>query len=288
MARAQAARAGTARAVRSLPRPADVETEIVEITPDVAADWLNKNTHNRDVKWGRVEEFARDMKAGRWTLTGEAVKFAWDDKLQEWVLMDGQNRLWAVVESGATIFCLVVWGVDRNTQPDMDQGTKRTLADNLKLAGENNVAALQAIINLKWREDQGVIRSSRKPTIREALDILKKHAGLREAATVAQRLRRHLRVPVSVAGVCWYDFASIDRDATVAFFEKLETGISLEAGSPILALRDLLNNKTRSHNVVMAHALFIKAWNAYRDGREVVHLQWRASGTAAESFPVPR
>jgi hypothetical protein len=34
-------------------------------------------------------------------------------------------------------------------------------------------------------------------------------------------------------------------------------------------------------------ALFIKAWNAYREGREVSLLKWNPGGARPEEFPVP-
>jgi len=43
--------------------------EIVEITPSLAAAWLDKNESNRPINWSYVSQLARDIKAGRFACT---------------------------------------------------------------------------------------------------------------------------------------------------------------------------------------------------------------------------
>lgn len=59
----------------------------VLVTPELAAEWLNHNTRNREKRPKRIAAYARDMAAGRWRRSGEAIKFAPDG-----TLLDGQNR----------------------------------------------------------------------------------------------------------------------------------------------------------------------------------------------------
>jgi predicted nucleic acid-binding Zn ribbon protein len=75
-------------------RPA---ASIVYVTPEMAERWLGHNKVNRNLRNRRVDQFARDMRSGRWQLTGEAIKFGKSGNL-----IDGQHRLWAVIESGCT------------------------------------------------------------------------------------------------------------------------------------------------------------------------------------------
>ena len=62
-------------------------------------------------------QYAADMKAGRWQLNGEAIKF---DKNGH--LLNGQHRLHAVVRADTTIQMLVISGLDPETRTTMDSG----------------------------------------------------------------------------------------------------------------------------------------------------------------------
>src|SRR5437870_5147015 len=71
----------------------------MEVGPELATRWLEGNVHNRKLREDVVARYARDMKAGRWLLTHEPIAFNKNGD----TLVDGQHRLWAVVESGATV-----------------------------------------------------------------------------------------------------------------------------------------------------------------------------------------
>ena len=61
--------------------------EVVDITPSLAASWLDKNEHNRPVNWNYVAQLARDMKTGRFTCTHQGIAFDTQGHL-----IDGQHR----------------------------------------------------------------------------------------------------------------------------------------------------------------------------------------------------
>lgn len=66
------------------------EVAWVPIDPATAERWLKANKRNRKLRRGPVLAYARDMAAGNWRLTGEAIKFAPDG-----TLLDGQHLLGA-------------------------------------------------------------------------------------------------------------------------------------------------------------------------------------------------
>ena len=57
------------------PATEKVTSSVTLVTPDTAERWLSKNHNNRNVKRAVVNAYARDMAAGRWQITGEAIKF---------------------------------------------------------------------------------------------------------------------------------------------------------------------------------------------------------------------
>lgn len=272
------ASAGTQRARVSRPR-----VETMKVTPKLAEDWLGHNSHNRGLRNAHVEELAGAMRRGEWMMNGDAIRFAIDG-----TLLDGQHRLWAIVESATAIMSLVVFDLPLDAQDTMDLAKRRNLKDVLQLRGEPNAASLAATLTLKWRLDEGFVRyTSRRPSVAQALAVLQEHPGMREAVKAGHRLKNRFRISGAVISVCWYEFTAFDPVLAETFINRLFDGMGLQEGSPLLALRRWMERQANSaagarSSSVMAHALFIKAWNALREGRHIDQLHWRA---ATEAFP---
>lgn len=98
------------------------------ITPDIAQQYLSKNTTNRQLRQKVVSQYARDMRLGSWQLTHQGIAFNCDG-----TLLDGQHRLAAIIESGASIPMLVARGIASQSQLVMDDHLKRTTGDSLSL-----------------------------------------------------------------------------------------------------------------------------------------------------------
>ncbi len=104
-------------------------TQVINVTPMMAQNWLSQNPNNRSISVGRVTEYARDMEKGDWELNGEPIVID-----RNGALKDGQHRLAAVVKSGRTIPMLVVFGVADDVMI-FDRGRSRTATDILRIAG---------------------------------------------------------------------------------------------------------------------------------------------------------
>lgn len=265
-----------------------IEAKVMKITPQMAEEWLGRNSHNRPIRNARVEELVGVIERGEWFLNGDSIRFDANG-----VLSDGQHRLWAIALSGITVESLVVTGLASEAQETIDVGARRNLKDVLSLRGETNASMLAAVLNVKWKLDQGLIRTTRRPSIQQALAVLDANPALRDAKGAANKIGDRFKVSSAVVGVCWYEFQSIDPDDADVFFEKLATGVALQEGEAILALRRYMETQTAGgpgakSSALMTHALFIKAWNYYREGRHIERLMWRAAGTNAEPFPTPK
>lgn len=253
---------------------------IEKLTPDKAKEYLARNTRNRPIRERRVNQLVEAIQRGEWHLNNDAIAF--DDK---GVLLNGQHRLAAVIQSGTPVDVMVIWGAEPKSQLTMDMGVKRNLADELRIEGYPNHLALAATINVKWRLEHDVVRNtSMRPSVFQGLELLAKYPDLTEAVRwCVNRYTHRLHGSVGVMAVCYHEFMSRDADAASVFFESLTEGTNLVPGSPILLLRRIL--ETGSISPVMQFALTIKAWNAYIDGKQLSHLVWRPVGKTPESFP---
>ena len=80
------------------------------------------------------------------------------------------------------------------------------------------------------------------------------------------------------------------QDDAQTFFRLLRSGEELHEGSALLALRKRVIDDSRSARkitVIEYTALIIKAWNLWREGREVRQLSWKAGGSNPEAYPLP-
>lgn len=104
-----------------------MHSSIVEVSPELAKEWLKSNTFNRKVSPSTVNRYARDMASGQWRLNHQGIAFDGHG-----VLVDGQHRLEAVAKSGATVRMMVTWGADR---VGIDELRVRHAADVIRFGG---------------------------------------------------------------------------------------------------------------------------------------------------------
>jgi len=121
-----------------------MRSEIVKVTPELAAEWISKNSRNRTVKKAVVEAYAADMLSGNWTETHQGIAF-FEDK----TLADGQHRLQAVIKSGVSVDMLVTIGLKDSSSMAIDTHKKRSVEDNLTLSGHSEVTR-EIIATINW------------------------------------------------------------------------------------------------------------------------------------------
>ena len=107
-----------------------MNVKIEVITPEIAKDYLAKNTGNyRKINKSRVDAYSKDMSLGKWEFNGESIKFSNSGKL-----VDGQHRLSAIVKSGVPVKMLVIYGVDDEVKI-YDVAQARTITQIAKANG---------------------------------------------------------------------------------------------------------------------------------------------------------
>lgn len=250
-----------------------VQVTITTITPLEAEALLKGNTRNRNISERQVNDLARAMTNGEWTLNGEAIKVAEDG-----TVLDGQHRLEGCVKSGVAIEVLLVTGLPTETQDTMDLGRKRTTADAWKIHGEINVNVLAATAKRAWMWDMGNYKFAphNSPTPGELKQYLEDNPSLRRSAEIGVRVNGHFRpASATVTGVAHHLFSRIDQSEAAEFFAQLETGAKMDVGYPVLTLRDRLMRDRASLKKPPFYvnlAYYTRSWNAVREGRELSQI----------------
>jgi hypothetical protein len=267
----------------------EVAVRVVEITPELAAIWLEANTHNRHQRPEGAAAYSRDMANEDWLLTGDTIKFDWYGRL-----MDGQHRLRAIVDSGRSIRSVVVWGVDPRAQKRMDTGMSRSFRDQLKLESVKHADMVSALCRKvhQWEPpiNERVTFNRSRITHAELERTLQAHPELIHCANFVATLPGEVGIVNSLKAFLYWVLMYANADAAQEFMRKLVSGAGLEEGDPILVLRARLvkersvglSSKRLESNILWLTAL---AWNAWMDGRKVQKIQLPKGGLAADTFP---
>lgn len=267
---------------------ADPAHEWVDVTPELAADWLKLNTLNRPKKPQKIRQYVAAMKEGHWPMTGATISFGKSGRL-----LDGQNRLQAIIESGATIRMLIVRGLEDAIFDVIDGGSIRTSSDVLVIEGYSGWCsttggtAAKIVMNMAAGRAPNAMTFSPQNIRRFVSD----HPDVMSSVAFIETVpRRPAPMPHSAAAALHYFMAQRDSDAADLLMTQLYRGDSMSASDMVLRLRNNLLGKVQQKNMVTtndienAMAAVVRVWNSQRAGRNIVHIQ-NAFLRGGEGFP---
>jgi len=259
----------------------------VVITPDIAKAYLECMDKNRPFRHATYMKYRRMMEQGSWAENGETIKFCWNGHL-----IDGQHRLRAIIATGLSQEILVVRGLDPKAFDTIDAPKVRSLQDCLHIRGEVNVSSLSIAAKLQWRHEHDLWTTGgagmNQLSTREVEELIDTHEGLRDAVRATHSIRNAGVMTHGTAAFLWYQFALRSPEQTMEFFEKLRTGANLDAGDPVLTLRNKITLRPGGTVIyrIFIIAYAIKAWNAIRQGHSLSRLTWRHNEkTSHEPMP---
>lgn len=264
-----------------------VYAETVDVTPEMARNWLARGGKNRNLRHHLIDRYARDIKTGRWSENGEAIKISRTGRI-----LDGQHRLHAVIRAKRTVRMLIVHNVADEAQATMDSGAKRTASDALALSGVKNSPNVASVARraLAWERSNHTLVERKGSSVShpEILEFVSDTPSIHTAVESMQKHQKTMPMGVALASFCFWVCASLDHDYATLFFESLASGAQLRENDPILLLRNtLIRLRTPRHTERVSEsyivALTFKAWNFHRTGREVTQLRYGPK----EQFPVP-
>ena len=265
-----------------------VHHEIVTVTPSQASRWIEKNTNNRPLNERRVANLAAAIERGEWELNGDAIRFS-----ESGVLLDGQHRLAAILNSGCSVQTMVVTGLKDSVFDVIDRGTSRTVGDILSMRGERNANALAAAARLYyiWSVTGDPFNGSPEnaPTARQIESVIDENPGMRRAVksvSSSSWIRKNLTP--RIAAFCFYVFDQSDLSSSLeSFYTILDTGAASMQRDAAIVLRDLIMedraaSSKRKMSARYKGALVFKAFKKHALGEPVTFLRVRTEGSRKE------
>jgi hypothetical protein len=222
--------------------------------------------------------YAEAMRRGQWKFNGDSIRLSKTN-----VLLDGQHRLHAVVESGTSQWFIFVDDLDDDSFDTIDQGRKRTGSDVLSIKGEKNSAALASA--LRWILCIEYGNANHKVTASELLQMLEKYPEARRWATFysgSKEMRALFNSPLIAIATLFshkYGDAVVER-----LMQQLANGEGLNKSDIAYQLRHrAIQNKSRITKIrdsAFAH-MTVKAFKAFVMNKPIAVLRVQSD----EAFP---
>lgn len=261
----------------------------IAISPSIARQFLEANTSNRRVKRPVVLRYASDMLLNKWKAdTAEFIKVSRTGKI-----LDGQHRLFAVIEANKTISFHVATGLADEIFDVLDTGSMRNASDVFKIDGVKNDNVIPAIISNWYLLKQGVtdtIGAQKNTRLTNAMLLETYHKEPERWQEIAKNSMKlydafFKTLAPSIIGAHYALFRELDADKNELFFEQLCTGFNISNRTVALLRNKLLEDKTSQKKISasLKTAFIIKAWNYFRIGKEVKYLKFNP-----ESEPFPK
>jgi len=155
--------------------------------------------------------------------------------------------------------------------------------------GEDNSRVLNGAIAWMAKYDAKTMAAqSVELTPEETIEILRDHPGLRASASAATLDAVRPLISQSLYAFLHYMFTAKDAETADRFLKKLVLGVDLSIADPVYLLRNVLLNDRKAraklpNSTKAAFAIF--AWNAVRENRKLMRLQWRRAGKNPSPFP---
>lgn len=255
------------------------------IGPERAKELLRLNTANfRNLNERKVNDYARAMRAGVWQYNGDVIRIS-----QSGVLLDGQHRLHACLQSGAVFETDIVEGLLDDCVKTLGTGIPRKVADYLSYLNIPNAKDTATVV----RDIIGIIRTNHyrrhthsiSPTETEPFYVT---YGKQIQKTIAQVRKGNS------AGSRWFGsnvasilfFASLVRpDIIEELIGYMSGAYGIKEGCP-LSMYALMMSKNQSNTKKLppstVRALLIKVINVWAVGESRGNLKF----SSKEKYPI--
>ena len=244
-------------------------------SPDEAREILTtRNKGNRKIKKAKIAQYKTAMLSGRWKFT--PVPLIFEEHTGR--LLDGQNRLQAIVETGRSQQFVVCDNAGPEIMQAIDQGASRSASDHLTTRGIHGGASLAplllAIIGYA-REPQDNWSAIKPVSNEEYVEAYEANPLLiEEADGQGKRCNKEFRL-ISRTDFSFSYYliksAGVDQHVIDDFFQRLSYGNDLASTCPVFQYRKWLANNTGKYAGLRTrrqHSInnILKTFNQYRTG----------------------
>lgn len=270
-----------------------VTSTVETITPEMAVKYLEsskgntRNTNDHVMQKAVIAKYARQMKAGKWEVNGEAIIFDEND-----CLMAGHHRMAACIEAGVSFDTVVTRGILRKTIDTTNLGRKITLSQMLCEKGVKDYAIAASIVAAAntlatyGRLHANNSQAGTKRLVLAANEVQDMYyadeVNYIEATEFAVQYRRSRVMPLSWVGGLYYHLKNVGNyapDFIQAFFDGVCTfgDSNIQAANALRKriMEDRFKSGVAKLTPFMMFALFTKAWNAYVTGKDVVRIVYQ-------------
>lgn len=239
-----------------------IKHDLVWITPERAKDLLELNTNNRRINSKKVAQYVRDMNNNNFEYNGHTICISKTN-----VLLDGQQRLTACVQSGKPFWSILVQGLDDAVMATIDSGRSRVYADRLKIRGIPNATAVAAalthacLLSIHTPKNAGITASQ--------LDgVIEKHPEIVDSAGFAKNTFPRCD---SILGAIHYIAKFTGHEETAdQFIRSWKDGQMNYDNCPIHYVRELVYKdatKLKKMTTVHKSRLILLSWNKFKDSQ---------------------
>ena len=256
----------------------EIKTDIVTLTPQLAHELLSANNNNRKLRTREVERYARDILAGNWKFTGEAIKVDWNGNL-----IDGQHRSNAVIMANKPIQVLLITGLNPETQSVIDVAVKRTAIDALRWAGfsgDLTILSKIARVDTLWRSGFRFTSSTTHgsyPALShsEIVDWVSNNPEAFVSARFGQSHYASIGFTPSIMAFAHMLMREVDEIACDVFWQELIEMRTSGLGDPRLTMTRIIQAR-RAEGVKLSDGVqlyyMMRAWNAWRGGLSLTKM----------------
>lgn len=163
------------------------------ITPKLAKKISENNPKNRKFRLHVAQDYARQMRLNRWGKSPEAIVLT-----KSGILVNGQHRIWAIIETGISCTADVVVIEDKDFDSVfeiLDQGASRSASDILKIDSKqilpiNYLLRCAGLQKPKPQDIKAYIESPMGEILSQVCDLklrgkVWKHTGFKAAVTIS-------------------------------------------------------------------------------------------------------
>jgi len=145
---------------------------LVDVTPELARQWLTYNRINRPARPAVLRQYVRQIESGLWKRTHQGVAFT-----REGVLLDGQHRLFAIIQTGKTMTMLVFINEPVENYEFIDCGCNRSNLDIIRMSTRDNTLVLMHTQTLKAMLAGRCCKSNGKYSSAELGELYRRYAA---------------------------------------------------------------------------------------------------------------